>query len=86
MRNDDLVNILSNLEEKIGKLEKLLSKREIISDIEKYRKLNREYKRLSELLKLREKYNEVLQHIDEDEKIINSSDDELAKLASEELA
>ena len=86
MRNDDLVNILSNLEEKIGKLEKLLSKREIISDIERYRKLNREYKRLNELLKLREKYKEVLQHIDEDEKIINSSDDELAKLASEELA
>ena len=86
MRNDDLVNILSNLEEKIGELEKLLSKREIISDMERYRKLNREYKRLSELLKLRESYKEVLQHINEDEKIINSSDDELAKLASEELA
>ncbi|RKZ33323.1 peptide chain release factor 1, partial [bacterium] len=77
MRSDDLINILSNLEEKIGELEKLLSKREIISDIERYRKLNREYKRLNELLKLREKYKEVLQHIDEDEKIINSSDDEL---------
>lgn len=84
--NKHLINQLESVKEKAKKLEALLSEPEVLRDQSKLQALGKEYKELSEILQLYEKYNQTVKQIDEVKQLIATTpEDDLRSLAEEEL-
>ena len=67
-------------------VESRLSDPSVISDVEKFTKLNREYASLEPIAKKIREYREILRKIDEDKSLLaNSADEDLKILAEEEI-
>ncbi len=85
MEYRQIIELLSNLDEQISHLEEEMSQPSALSDPEKIGNLNREYKRLQELSRLGKQFKSLVRQISDDEEVVNSKDEELAQLASDEL-
>lgn len=84
--NRRLLNQLESVKEKAKKLEVLLADPEILKDNSRLQTLGKEYKELSEILQLYEKYNQTVKQIEEVKQLIaNTSEEDLRTLAEEEL-
>lgn len=73
------------LREKFHFVEEQLSNPEIISNLEKYKKFNREYKDLKVILEVFDEYEELINNIEEAKSMVNDPDPEMSEMAKEEL-
>jgi peptide chain release factor 1 len=81
-----MLELLEKIEEKHKELTQLLSDPEVLSDQKRYRKVAKEHKDSSEIVKIGSKYKKVLEQIKEDERIkTESRDKDLIELAKSEL-
>lgn len=71
------------LREKFRFLEEQLSNPEIVGDLEKYKKLNREYKEMKELVDVFDEYELIVRNMDHARELL--SDPEMSEIAKEEL-
>ncbi|MBN2725967.1 peptide chain release factor 1 [Candidatus Mcinerneyibacteriota bacterium] len=80
-----LLERLYEIQEKFRDIEKRLSQPDIVRKQEEYVRLNKERSALEPLVSLIGIYKDVLANIDEAEKMLHSSDEEMRELAEEEL-
>ena len=73
----------SALREKFRFLEEQLSNPEIVADMDKYKKLNREYKEMKALVDVFDEYEQIMLNIDHAKELLG--DQEMAEMAKEEL-
>ena len=86
MSDQGLLNKLEQISLKYDEIAKQMVDPEIISDMKRYVNLNREYKELSEIVKVYHLYRDVLTNIENAKNIIqNESDLEFKEMAREEL-
>ena len=83
--NKNLLNKLENLEEKLKQLEQELSNPELVKNPKKYQEIAKEHKDLSNLIQLYKKYQKITKQIEETKSLLNSSDEEMKRLAEEEI-
>jgi len=77
---------LESIEEKVKKLEELMTDPEVLKDQSKIQSIAKEHKELSEILNLYNEYKKVSRQIEEVKQLLNSTpDDDLRELAEEEL-
>ncbi len=74
---------LKEIEERYNDIEKQLSDPNVVNDLEKYKELSSELKRLTPIVEKAKEYENVLKQIEENEELLD--DDELKDLAKEEL-
>ncbi len=74
---------LKEIEERYNDIEKQLSDPNVVNDLEKYKELSSELKRLTPIVEKAKEYENVLKQIEENEELLN--DEELKDLAKEEL-
>ena len=81
--------IIQKLEDLVGRFEEistLITDPSVITDQKRYVRLTKEYKELERLNNTRKRYNQTVEAIEEAKDILaNEQDDELRKMASEEL-
>lgn len=80
-----LLERLSEIQEKFRDIEKRLAQPDIVQKQEEYVRLTKERSSLEPLVGLIGIYKDVLANIEEAEKMLHSSDDEMRELAEEEL-
>ncbi len=89
MANNLLLNKLKDVKQHFEEIQKQLTSPDIISNMEKYIKLNKEYKDLEDLVKAHKEYEETLSNLDYTLQVLNEETDEemkeMAKLELEEL-
>ncbi|MDG1237941.1 MAG: peptide chain release factor 1 [Flavobacteriales bacterium] len=86
MSDQGLLNKLEQISFKYDEIAKQMVDPDIISDMKRYVNLNREYKELSEIVKVYHSYRDVLTNIENAKNIIqNESDLEFKEMAREEL-
>jgi len=77
---------LESIEEKVKKLEELMTDPEVLKDQSKIQSIAKEHKELSEILNLYNEYKKVSRQIEEVKQLLNSTpDDDLRELAEEEF-
>ena len=76
---------LDAVEKRFEELTALLADPEIVGDRKKYTQLAREHAELSEIVETYREYKKVLQDIADNKELLEDSDEELARLAREEL-
>jgi peptide chain release factor 1 len=81
-----MIDKLNAIKQRYDEVCDLIMQPEVISDSQRYVKLNREYKNLAELVKAREQYIRITANIDEARDILkNSKDVEMKEMAKMEL-
>ena len=86
MSDQSLLNKLEQISYKYDEIAKQMVDPAIISDMKRYVSLNREYKELSEIVKVYHSYKDVLNNIDNAKLIIQTEKDlEFKEMAREEL-
>ncbi len=75
---DKMISRHSALHEKLGDPN-------VVVDRERYEKLAREYRDLSEIVELAKRFQQVIRNIQDDQDLMASSDEELASLAQEDI-
>lgn len=81
-----LLEKLENIHYRFEEVGKLITDPDIIADMKRYVKLNKEYKDLEEIDKVYKEYKNVLENIETSNEVINSDEDpELKDMAKEEL-
>ena len=86
MSDQSLLNKLEQISYKYDEIAKQMVDPDIISDMKRYVSLNREYKELSEIVKVYYSYKDVLNNIDNAKQIIQTEKDlEFKEMAREEL-
>ena len=86
MSNQSLLNKLEQISYKYDEIAKQMVDPDIISDMKRYVSLNREYKELSEIVKVYHSYKDVLNNIDNAKLIIQTEKDlEFKEMARKEL-
>lgn len=73
------------LREKFYYVEEQLSNPDIMADLDKYKKFNREYKDLKEILTVFDEYELLVENIAEAKKLLSDPDPEMGEMAREEL-
>lgn len=87
MKENSLLNKLEHLVVRFEEVGKLISDPNVISDINRYVKLNKEYSELQKIIDARNEYKSAIDSIEEAKYILeNETDGELRVLANEELA
>lgn len=87
MSEDSLLDKLSHLVTRFEEVGTLITDPEVISDMERYVKLNKEYSDLQKIVEVRNEYEAALKSVSEAKDILsNESDADLRQLANEELA
>jgi len=82
----DLLKALESLEKRFEELSELLADPTVISDRNRYRPLAKEHADIDEILEKGRQYKKILKNINDNEEIIETSDDEeLCELAESEL-
>jgi peptide chain release factor 1 len=84
-----IINKLEGVKKRFVEVSKLLTDPSITSDMDKYIKLNKEYKELEPIIEAYDKYVLILSNIDDAKRILNEEKDpelrEMAKMELEEL-
>lgn len=87
MSNNSLLDKLNHLVTRFEEIGKLITDPDIIADMDRYIKLNKEYSDLQKIVDARNEYKEAVDAIAEAKYILeNESDNDLRQLASEELS
>ena len=87
MENNSILEKLEGLVSRFEEVATLITDPDVIADQERYVKLTREYKDLSDIMDARKRYVVCLNGIDEAKDILaNESDQEMREMAREELA
>ena len=82
----DLLGKLASIKERHEAVALKLSDPEIIADMKKYVKLNREYSELESLVKIHKQYSDMLDNLASAKEILQTeSDPEMKEMAKEEL-
>jgi len=74
---------LKEIEERYNDIEKQLSDPNVVNDLEKYKELSAELKKLTPIVEKTKEYESILKQIEENEELLD--DEELKELAKEEL-
>jgi peptide chain release factor 1 len=83
----DLVEKLEGIKERFVEVGKMITDPEIIADMKRYVKLNKEYKDLEEIVKEYDEYKELTSNLETNREILKSDEDpELKEMAKEELS
>jgi peptide chain release factor 1 len=86
MSQNSLLDKLEHLVIRFGEVGTLITDPEVISDMDRYVKLNKEYSDLQKIVDVRNEYKSALESIAEAKNILaNESDADLRQLANEEL-
>ena len=86
MSNSSLLEKLDVLVIRFEEIGKLITDPDVIADMKRYVKLNKEYRDLEKIVSARNEYQQVLTSIEEAKSILeNESDSELREMAKEEL-
>ena len=87
MNENSLLNKLEHLVVRFEEVGTLISDPNVISDMKRYVKLNKEYSELQKIINARNEYKDVYDSIEEAKDILeNESDSELRELANDELS
>src|SRR5690554_186680 len=85
--NQTLLDKLQHLVTRFQEVGTLITDPEVISDMDRYVKLNKEYRELEKIVKMRNEYKSALDSIAEAKNILeNESDSDLRQLANEEIS
>ncbi len=76
---------LENIEKRYHEINSLLSKSEIVSDQNKFKKLSREHSQITKTVKLFEKYKKAKSDLDEAKELLLDSDEDMKDLAKSEI-
>jgi peptide chain release factor 1 len=83
----DLVEKLEGIKERFVEVGKMITDPEIIADMKRYVKLNKEYKDLEEIVKEYDEYKELTSNLETNREILKSDEDpEFKEMAKEELS
>ena len=86
MANNLILEKLEGVKKRFVEVGELLTKQEILSDMERYVNLNREYKSLEPIIKVYEKYKLTLSNIASTKELLSrEKDEEMRDMAKEEL-
>lgn len=86
MANELILNKLEGVKKRFELVENLLNDPSLMSDMDKYVKLNKEYKDLQPIIESYEEYRLIISNIADAKKILNEEKDgELREMAKEEL-
>ena len=86
MSQNSLLEKLENLVIRFEELGTLMTDPEVIADMKRYVKLNKEYSELEKIIAARNEYQQILTDINESKSILeNESDSELREMAKDEL-
>ncbi len=89
MANNLILERLQGVKERFIEVERLLTLSEVLSDMDRYIKLNKEFKELRPVIEAYEKYKLVLSNIDSTKRLLSSEKDnemrEMAKMELDEL-
>ncbi len=77
---------LENLRDRFGEVEALLSDAEVINDQNRYRDLSREYAELEEVVKSFDRYQAVVDNLQQAEEMKKDSDPDIRAMAEDEIA
>lgn len=77
---------LQAIEDKYLELESMLADPSVITNVERFTKINREYSSLEPIVEKFRAYKKICTNITDDEVMINSDDEELKLIAEEELS
>jgi peptide chain release factor 1 len=80
-----MIDKLKSIHDRYLTLEENLSDPEIIGDMEKFRKINKEYKDLVPIVQVYKEYDQLLKNRTEAKAMLNDDDDEMRSMAKEEL-
>ncbi len=80
-----LINKYDSLKEKYHYLEDRLFNPEIASDIEKFKRINKEYKELKEILTVFDEYKNTLENIESSKLMLKDEDEDMREMAKIEL-
>ena len=80
-----MLDKLEAIHEKYMYIEEQLGDPSIVSDMDKFKKLNKEYKGLREIVDVYKEYKSVLENIKSSKEMLNDSDEEMKEMAKEEL-
>ncbi|MFC2117275.1 PCRF domain-containing protein, partial [Bacteroidota bacterium] len=81
-----LIEKLREIQVRFIEVSKLISDPEVINDMKRYVKLNREYKELEKIDELHKNYQNILSNIQSSKDILsNEKDEELREMAKSEL-
>jgi peptide chain release factor 1 len=80
-----MIDKLEAIEEKYIRLEEQLSDPEIMTDIDRYTKISKEYKELKEVVDLFRQYRELIGNINTAKEMLNEQDPDMKEMAQEEL-
>ena len=87
MSDNSLLDKLQHLVVRFQEVGTLITDPDVISDMDRYVKLNKEYSDLEKIVKVRDEYKMALDSVDEAKSILeNESDSDLRQLANEELS
>ena len=87
MNENTLLSKLEHLVVRFEEVTTLISDPDVISDMNRYVKLNKEYSELQKILDARNEYKNAYDSINEAKSILeNESDSELKEMASEQLS
>lgn len=81
-----MLDKLEAIHEKYIYIEEQLGDPSVVSDMDKYMNLNKEYKGLQEIIGVYKEYKSVLENIESSREMLNDSDEEMKEMAKEELA
>jgi len=81
-----MLDKLEAIHEKYIYIEEQLSDPTVISDMDRYKKLNKEYSDLKEIIEVYKEYKTVIENIDSSKEMLNDTDAEMKEMAKEELA
>ncbi len=76
---------LNGVEERFGKLEKLLSDPEVLRDQQAYREYSMEHAELGKIVSVFRKYKQVAENIEESKGLLKDADEQIRELAREDI-
>lgn len=80
-----LLDKLEAIQERYHYLEEQLSDPEVVSDMEKFKKVSKEYKSLQEIIEVFQSYKQVIGNIETSEEMLAEEDSEMRQMAKTEL-
>ncbi len=80
-----LLNKYDSIKEKFIYLEEQLSNPEIASDLDKFKKINKEYKELKDILVVFDEYKNVMDNIQSSKAMLKDEDEDMREMAKMEL-
>lgn len=81
-----MIEKLELIKERFGEVSKMIVDPEVIADMKRYVKLNKEYKSLGKIVEEYDKYQEVIENINSNKEIISTEDDpEFKQMAEDDL-